>query len=188
MHYIYSHSEIRLASAVGALVRLIFWPVFVLRMALVAIKGLRPDATSMRANYAKTLRDELESVAATSLSTSKIFELRVAFDRYVALADAISTTDIDSGAGEILRIAGHEHDLLAKSCISRRMSRKLRDHYTESRNDLAGLMASFALPNDKRVENIVDRLTSLTADDLLQTAIFERERTYPVSPPARIAA
>lgn len=188
MHHFYSSTEIRVATALGALARLLFWPVFVCQMAFQAIKALQPDAANERSVYAKGLRDELESVAATSLSTSKIFELRTAFDRYVALADANSDTNIDNGAGEILRIAGHSQDSLARSCISRRVSRKLRDHYIESRNDLAQIMASFALPNDVRVENILDRLTSLTTDALLRAAVFEQERTYSAPPSARIAA
>lgn len=188
MQYLFSRPETDFSSAIGSILRLVFWPIFVYKMAMTAITRLSPGTDRLLADELHTIRNELESIAAKRLGTSETFDLRFIFDRYIALADAVESREIDNGSTEFLKLAGHRQSELARLCLNRTMSQRLSSQFNNSQIDLAELLTSPGFGDDASVDEIVDQVSNLTSDTSLRKLVSDRRFANSVPQIDRLAA
>ncbi|HMT07369.1 MAG TPA: hypothetical protein PKA82_05140 [Pyrinomonadaceae bacterium] len=171
MHYLYSRPEIGPLVVLNSVTRLLFWPIFVGLITFSTIKTRIRNDERQIAEKARTLRNELESMVRESWNTSAIFELRSIFDRYFALAAAVSVPDINNGSSEFLNIAEHPKTDLAKRCLNRKMAAKVSASFIESRGDLVSLLSSETISISSDLEGFVSKLSKLAGDTELETLV-----------------
>ena len=180
MHYLYSGHKISLEIAFKTVLRFVFWPVFVVMLAISALRKSTQSGTLVSQQRARQLRDALETLAANHLNTAQKFELRYIFDRYVAFADAVSGDGFVNGMSEFLGVAAHTRPEIARACHDRRMIARLQRHFLDSRQELLDLLSGEVFRESEHADKFVETLSAFSADielrDLyLNSQVFTRE-------------
>ncbi|HEV7699539.1 MAG TPA: hypothetical protein VGO43_04870, partial [Pyrinomonadaceae bacterium] len=149
-----SHTMPRVAYA------LFLWP-----LALVAMRRAA-TAQSRRIDRVEDLRASLEQSLFSSRGSSKLFEFREVYARYVGLV-RLSNDDTSLSTG-FLDLADHPSRSLASACLRRRQHRTLVRHRDAARTEFAFLLAHHP---SRDAEDIVLQLAFEIDDPVLTLEI-----------------
>ncbi len=168
MHYVLSSERGGSRHVVSAILRAVFWPIFASYLAIDSFANRRKSADVIRTKQTLQLRDEIELGYFSNFSACDIFEFRGVFDRYIAFNDAVFDSNINNGSYEFLAVAGNTNIDIAKACIDRKMRSRVLEHYTEARNEFAGLLNSANIC-EASISSLIELTGDIRLENLLRT-------------------
>jgi hypothetical protein len=136
---------------------LFLWP-------LIAIKLIR-DRLTKEVSGGRTfreledIRNAIEAQLFSEGSSANVFEFRDSFYRFAGLEQA-SLEKISRSSFEIFKVSGHPNAILASRVLARTNLRKIEDHKTRAKAELADVLSRNGSGNrDIELRDSVARLT-----------------------------
>ncbi len=136
---------------------LFFWP----QLALILVNDRISSAFSSRRDLKELeeLRKSIEARLFPDGSSSSVFEFRDSFYRFAGLEQA-SLEKPSKTSFEIFKVSGHPHALLASRILARTNIRKIKEHKTRAKDELAAVLSRNALADrDPELEEYIARLS-----------------------------
>ena len=141
----------------------LFWPLYLGDLLIGRIFNSRERADEDRHFRIEEIRQEIECLAFSGESISRLFEFREIFYRFTGLSEAVNAT-IGRSTNEIFVVTGHDNNSLGSRCLDRRNAKRLAFHQVIARNEFIDLLSQLAIEAAVRADLVA--LSTTLAEDL----------------------
>ena len=146
----------------GVISAFLFWPVFAAFLLIARIRAPH-QIDHARLDH---IRNEMERIAFTGASMTRLFDFREVFYRFTGLVETANAEHGRPRANEIFELTGHDNKALAARCLARRNREKLAFHRARARDEFVGVVSNAAADtsNGENLFRLTNELAELIRD------------------------